>query len=51
VGYEWLLLAVAQLGNIEPHEVAQVLSGRRRLPLAATSAGMPFIAISGRTGR
>jgi hypothetical protein len=49
VGYEWLPLALAQLTGVEPYEVAQVLSARRRLPVAAVSAGMPFIAISGRT--
>jgi hypothetical protein len=49
VGYEWLPEALAALKDVEPYEVAQVLSARRRLPLAAQSAGVPFVAISGRT--
>ncbi|MFF5073075.1 hypothetical protein ACFY2R_18260 [Micromonospora olivasterospora] len=40
---------LAALTGVEPYEVAQVLSARRRLPLAATSGGLPFVAVLGRT--
>jgi hypothetical protein len=49
VGYEWFPLALATLVGVEPYEVLQVLSASRRLPTAATSGGVPFIAIMGRT--
>jgi len=49
VGYEWLPWALAHLVDVEPYEVTQVLTAPRRLPLAASSGGVPFIAISGRT--
>jgi hypothetical protein len=50
VGYEWLTEALAALRDVAPYEVTQVLSAERRLPLAAESAGVRFLAISGRTG-
>jgi hypothetical protein len=49
VGYDWLPQALDALTDVEPYEVVQMLSGARRLPLAASSAGAPFIAIFGRT--
>lgn len=49
MGYDWLPQALATLTGIEPYEVVQVLSASRRLPIAATSAGVRFLAISGRT--
>ena len=49
MGYEWLLEALAALRGVEPFEVMQVLSAQRRLPLAAESAGVRFLTISGRT--
>jgi hypothetical protein len=49
VGYEWLPWALAALTGIEHDEVMQVLAGTRRLPSAATSGVVPFVAISGRT--
>ncbi len=49
MGYEWLPWALAALTGIEQDEVMQVLTGARRLPAAATSGGVPFVAISGRT--
>lgn len=49
VGYEWLGAALAALRGVEPYEVLQVLSARRRMPLAAKSAGVRFLTISGRT--
>lgn len=49
VGYDWLPEALAALVGVEPHEAAQVLAARRRLPLAAVSGGVRFIAIMGRT--
>ncbi|GAA1647910.1 hypothetical protein [Actinoplanes couchii] len=50
MGYEWLTEALARLRDIESQEVTQVLSAERRLPLAAESAGVHFLTISGRTG-
>ncbi|MEU8265368.1 hypothetical protein AB0C02_32810 [Micromonospora sp. NPDC048999] len=49
MGYDWLPEALAALVGVEPYEVAHVLSARRRVPLAATSGGVPFIAVMGRT--
>ncbi|WP_241825591.1 hypothetical protein [Micromonospora sp. CB01531] len=49
MGYDWLPEALAALAGVEPYEVAQVLAARRRLPLAASSGGVPFIAVMGRT--
>ena len=49
MGYEWLPWALAALTGIEQYEVLQVLSARRRLPSAASSNGVPFVVISGRT--
>jgi hypothetical protein len=49
VGYDWLPWALAALSGIEPGEVAELLSGPRRLPRAAISAGVPFVAVAGRT--
>ncbi|WP_047891176.1 hypothetical protein [Micromonospora sp. RV43] len=49
MGYDWLPEALAALLGVEPYEVAQVLAARRRLPLAATSGGVRFIAVMGRT--
>jgi hypothetical protein len=49
MGYDWRPEALAALKDVEPYEVLQVLTAPRRLPLAASSAGVPFIAISGRT--
>lgn len=49
VGYDWLPEALAALLGVEPYEVTQVLAARRRLPLAATSGGVRFIAVMGRT--
>jgi hypothetical protein len=49
VGYEWLTEALAALRDVESYEVLQVLSAERRMPLAAESAGVRFLTISGRT--
>ena len=49
VGYEWLTEALAALRGVEQYEVLEVLSATRRMPLAATSAGLRFLTISGRT--
>jgi hypothetical protein len=49
VGYEWLAEALAALRDVEAHEVTQVLSAPRRMPIAARSAGVRFLTISGRT--
>lgn len=49
MGYDWLPESLAALIDIEPDEVVQVLSAQRRLPLAARSAGVAFIAVCGRT--
>lgn len=49
MGYDWLPEALAALVGVEPYEVTQVLSAPRRLPLAASSGGVPFVAIMGRT--
>ncbi|MEV6303537.1 hypothetical protein AB0M02_29295 [Actinoplanes sp. NPDC051861] len=49
MGYEWLAEALAALRDVETWEVTQVLSAKRRLPLAAESAGVHFLTISGRT--
>ncbi len=49
MGYDWLPWALEALTGIEPYEVVQVLAAPRRLPLAARSADVPFIAICGRT--
>ena len=49
MGYEWLAEALAALRGVELSEVMQVLSAGRRMPLAAESAGVRFITISGRT--
>ena len=49
MGYEWLSAALAALRGVEPYEVLQVLSADRRMPLRAESAGVWFLAISGRT--
>ena len=49
VGYDWLPEALAALVDVEPYEVIQVLTASRRLPIAARSGGMPFVAIMGRT--
>ncbi|MEN3308931.1 MAG: hypothetical protein V7603_5133 [Micromonosporaceae bacterium] len=49
MGYDWLPEALAALVGVEPYEALQVLTAARRLPLAASSAGVPFVAIMGRT--
>jgi hypothetical protein len=49
VGYEWLAEALAALRDVEEHEVMQVLAAPRRMPIAAQSAGVRFLTISGRT--
>ena len=49
MGYEWLTEALAALRDLESSEVLQVLSADRRMPLAAESAGVRFLTISGRT--
>lgn len=49
MGYDWLPEALTALTGVEPYEVLQVLTATRRLPLAASSGGVPFIAIMGRT--
>lgn len=49
VSYEWLVAALHALRDVEPFEVLQVLSAPRRMPLAAQSAGVRFLTISGRT--
>jgi len=49
VGYEWLTEALAALRGVESWEVLQVLSAGRRMPLAAESAGVRFLTVSGRT--
>ncbi|MEV0732347.1 hypothetical protein [Polymorphospora sp. NPDC050346] len=49
MGYDWLPEALAALSGVEPYEVAQVLGAPRRLPLAATSGGLWFVAVMGRT--
>ena len=49
MGYDWLAWALTTLTGIEPAEVVEVLMAPRRLPTAATSGGVPFVAISGRT--
>ena len=49
MGYEWLTEALQALRGVEPYEVAQVLSAGRRMPLAAESASVRFLTISGRT--
>ena len=49
MGYDWLPEALAALKDVEPYEALQVLTVAKRLPLAASSAGVPFIAILGRT--
>ncbi|MBG0562189.1 hypothetical protein [Actinoplanes aureus] len=51
MGYEWLTAALAALRDVEPYEATEVLSAPRRLPIAAESAGVHFLTISGRTGR
>lgn len=49
VGYEWLSEALQALRDVEPYEVTQVLGAHRRMPVAAESAGIRFLTISGRT--
>jgi hypothetical protein len=49
VGYEWLREALAALRDVEPYEVMQVLSAKKRMPVAAQSAGVRFLTIAGRT--
>jgi len=49
VGYEWLAAALNALRDVEPFEVMEVLSAQRRMPLAAQSAGVRFLTVSGRT--
>ena len=49
MGYEWLAEALASLRGVELDEVLQALSAPRRMPLAAESAGVRFVTISGRT--
>ncbi|BBH71017.1 hypothetical protein ACTI_77020 [Actinoplanes sp. OR16] len=49
MGYEWLTAALAALRDVETWEVTQVLSAKLRLPMAAESAGVHFLTISGRT--
>ena len=49
MGYEWLVEALAALRDVEAQEVMQVLAARRRMPVAAQSAGVRFLTISGRT--
>lgn len=50
MGYEWLEAGLQALRGIEPHEVVQVLSSRRRWPRAAVGPdGHPVLTIWGRT--
>ncbi|MEU4692933.1 hypothetical protein [Actinoplanes sp. NPDC023714] len=49
MGYEWLTAALAALRDVETWEVTEVLSAELRLPMAAESAGVHFLTISGRT--
>lgn len=49
MGYEWLAEALSALRDVEPYEVMQVLSAARRMPLAASSGGVRFLTVSGRT--
>ena len=48
MGYEWLTAALAALRDVETWEVTQVLSAKLRLPMAAESAGVHFLTITGR---
>ena len=49
MAYRWLAQALALLAGIEPHEVLQVLSAERRMPMPAIAAGIQILTISGRT--
>ncbi len=49
MGYEWLAEALAALRGVEPYEVNQILAAKRRMPLAAESAGVRFLTICART--
>ena len=50
MGYEWLVPALNSLRGIEPHEVMQVLGGKRRRPRPARGPdGHPVLTIWGRT--
>lgn len=49
MAYRWLAQALALLAGIEPHEVLQVLSTERRMPLPAMAGGIRLVTISGRT--
>jgi len=52
VGYDWVPLLLANLRDIEPYEVRQVLEDERpRWPRAAVGAGMAFLTIWGKTRR
>ncbi|MEV6349731.1 hypothetical protein [Actinoplanes sp. NPDC051851] len=49
MGYDWLPEALRALRGVEVSEVGQVLGAPRRMPMAAESAGVRFLTISGRT--
>jgi hypothetical protein len=50
VGFEWLEAGLEALRGIEPYEVVQVLSSKRRWPRPATGPdGHPVLTIWGRT--
>jgi hypothetical protein len=54
VGFEWVLEVLDKLLGVEPHEVSQVLSARRRWPRPAfTVGGFEVLTVWGRslTGR
>jgi hypothetical protein len=47
--YRWWWWALENLSGVEPHEVAQVLATRRRMPIGGTLQGLPVVGIHGRT--
>jgi hypothetical protein len=49
VGYEWLSNALDALGDIQPHEVTEVLTARRRWPVPGYADGVKLLSIWGRT--
>ena len=51
MGYEWLAVALEKLRGIEPDEVVQVLTSRRRWPRVATSSttGIGVLTVWART--
>jgi hypothetical protein len=50
VGYLWLAITLAQLRDVEPYEVLQVLNSRRRYPVPGQSSeGVRILTIWART--